>query len=281
MVALYSAENLTRDAAWEKKCVDNFSALKPSPRWELTIDIGLGSQAASSNPVVHPSIIPLSPTTAEKSLLKQLHPSREVSVDLSLNDKKPIVKLEPSPEQSLALLIGKYMPLERDGYTTDSLAGSLVSLHLYLLRHSSDRASTRSKIVEIILSKYQTYLRDTNMKEHDLIVSIASDWKRMLSSVNAGFSNPLPIEETCRSSFLGSTVSTAASSFLSDSAQFSASQFGLEDNHVRELVTSGADTANTCISSSLTDTVNSSNVRRIVSDQGPIKQDTDNDGERS
>ena len=115
--------------------MDNFSALKPSPRWELTIDIGLGSQAASSNyptsprlasvkrSVIHPSIIPLSPTTAETSLLQQLHPSRE-AVELSLNDKKPIVKLEPSPEQSLALLIGKYMPLERDGYTTDSLAGS-------------------------------------------------------------------------------------------------------------------------------------------------------------
>jgi len=204
-VALYSTQNLSRDKALERKYIEHFWKLKPEPKWKLTIDVGLKidrndaqempvERAPDSSPRMATAknqafVIPPSPTNINKTHLT-------IQPDLSVEDKKPVATLPPVQyscnEQSLALLIEKYMPLDRDYSATMTLnpttsrcgvAGNLMSLRLILLRHSSCRTNTESKMVDIIMGKYQSYLCTTR-REHDLILSITNDWKQlvMLSS---------------------------------------------------------------------------------------------------
>jgi len=216
VVSLYSTQNLARDVngkRWEKICMEFFWKLKPEPKWKLTIDVGLKSRSddvqemhVSQTPVSSPRMVPVknqsflipqSPTSTKSQHVPiQQTSALDVASNLSLGQKKlgvaPPVVPSCSDESSLALLVGKYLPhghLDRAFSESHLPASSLAnncnvadclrSLHLLLLRHSSRRTNAESKMVEIIMGTYQTYLR-ANKKEHDLILTIVNDWKGLL-----------------------------------------------------------------------------------------------------
>ena len=299
--------------------MEYFWRLRPEPKWKLTIDVGLKSgpsdaekMSASSNlPTSSPRmesintkkrtsfLIPPSPTSTPQFKPQQAPPpARNVSFDLSLNDKK--ISATP-PEESLAVLIGKYMPLERglSASQNDDFAGSLMTLRLLLLRHSKRRTADESKIAETIIGKYQSYLCDANKTERDIIVSIVNDWKRLVLS-----SSVMPAQMTmsyqprhrhnsCSSSYSSISIpsmaqpnsspvySPKANSFLPNvRTQISANQFSLS----LPLVTSGASTTMSDHFSSSMSTVQHEQVAeqinfvpRVVSEQGSIKTEADND----
>ena len=310
VVGLYSTQNISRDVKWEQKCMECFWRLRPEPKWKLTIDVGLKAgpsdadkMSASSNlPTSSPRmesikrtsfVIPPSPTSTPQFKPQQAPPpARNLSFDLSLNDKK--LSAIP-PEESLAVLIGKYMPLERglSSSQNDDFAGSLMTLRLLLLRHSKWCTADESKIAETIIGKYQSYLCDANKTEREIIVSIVNDWKRLVSSPAV-----MPAQMTmshqprhrlnsCSSSYSSISIpsmtqpnsspaySPKANSFLPNiGTQSSANQFSLS----LPLVTSGASTAmSDNFSSSMSAVpqeqaaVQTNYVPRVVSEQGPIK----------
>lgn len=225
MVAvLYSTENLLRDAVWEKKCIEFCSTLQPEPRWKLVIEVGLKNDTthgekkvqvdavnhAESNKaravsvatprdgsVAHVSpkisassgscVVPVSPLSAAKAASKSTVPVKEEELSYVWN------------EQSLALLLGKYMPLHcassalsLSSFATGNtdLASDLVSLRLLLLRHSSCRTPFEINLVNVIMKKYQTYIQARHT-EYEIINLIMNDWKYLLASkqISTGIRN--------------------------------------------------------------------------------------------
>ncbi|KAL7554462.1 hypothetical protein ACHAWF_019025 [Thalassiosira exigua] len=203
VVSLYSNQNLTRDPVLEKKCMERFWKLRPKPKWKLTIDVGLKAavEEAEENPPVEqdPASSPRIPYSSEQTYVIPPSPVPDTpQPSKPLPPSNPSATPTPAPylwnEQSLALLLGKYMPLDRNSTSTQpaanpaannrDVAGSLMSLRLLLLRQSSCRTNAESKLVDIIVGKYQSYMR-ANKREHDLILSIVNDWKRLATSAQA------------------------------------------------------------------------------------------------
>jgi hypothetical protein len=216
MVAvLYSTENVPRDVVWEKKCIEFCKTLQPEPRWKLVIEVGLKNDTtrgekkvqvdavnyAESNKsravsvatsrdgsVAHASpkisassgscVVPLSPLYAAKAAVRSTVPVKEEEPSYVWN------------EQSLALLLGKYMPLRCTSSTlspssfetgNSDLASDLVSLRLLLLRHSSCRTSFEISLVNVIMKKYQTYVQARHT-EYEIMNLIMNDWKYLQAS---------------------------------------------------------------------------------------------------
>lgn len=190
VVGLYSTKNLSRDMAWERKCMEQFQRLNPTPKWKLTIDVGIeqlanvempGLQALASLPRItsatsQAAIIPPSPATT-KSTLQPEKPSSTSNLKSDVPDDAPSTAPRCWNQKSLALLLGKYMPLDHDSSLDEQqVAKSLVSLRLFLLR--SRCSNVESKMIDIIMGKYQSYA-EANQKEHDLVLSLVNDWKRL------------------------------------------------------------------------------------------------------
>lgn len=164
--------------------MEQFQRLNPAPKWKLTIDVGIeqpasvempGLQALASSPRItsatsQAAIIPPSPATT-KSTLQPEKPSSTSNLKSDVPDDAPSTAPCCWNEKSLALLLGKYMPLDQQ-----QVAKSLVSLRLFLLR--SRRSNVESKMFDIIMGKYQSYA-EANQKEHDLVLSLVNDWKRL------------------------------------------------------------------------------------------------------
>eukprot|EP00580_Thalassiosira_gravida_P005223 CAMPEP_0201653970 /NCGR_PEP_ID=MMETSP0493-20130528/45257_1 /ASSEMBLY_ACC=CAM_ASM_000838 /TAXON_ID=420259 /ORGANISM="Thalassiosira gravida, Strain GMp14c1" /LENGTH=990 /DNA_ID=CAMNT_0048130519 /DNA_START=283 /DNA_END=3255 /DNA_ORIENTATION=- len=318
VVGLYSTQNLARDMMWEKTCMEYFWKLKPEPKWKLTIDVGykpvmdastdeLSSRAPSSPSKSSTSrnqaiIIPPSPKRSSSSAQLKLHQSSNPTPSLPTENRKPSAAPSTIPscwnEQSLALLLGKYMPIGQDSSNlanNQDVAGNLMSLRFLLLRRSSCRTNAESKTVETIMGKYHCYLR-ANKQEHDIILSIANDWKQltMLSphsnaaqssnyrsqsvSFNAGILGNSTMQSSSQNSFvpsartLGSQHETAISSM---------NKFG--DDFSLPLASFGSSLQNTTNVSSSMSRVDrpgqlykeQNNVPRVVSEQGPIEQGAD------
>jgi len=337
VVSLYSTQNLSRDVIWEKKCMEYIWKLKPEPKWKLTIDVGLKTSAGDSQDMPSSQARRSSPrSTSAKSQAFLIPPSPKSSQQLKPSptsnptptsnaphkEKKPSAAPPTAPylwnEQSLALLLGKYMPLDRDTSSNQhpgpvnnhDVAGNLMSLRLLLLRHSSCRSNAESKMVEIIMGKYHSYLR-ANKKEHDLILSIVNDWKplAMMSSTiqtqsKTSFYNPGPTAKrvnyggqstSCTSNFgirhNSSMPSPATNSFIPNAGTHHAShhepmipsmKFG--DNFSLPLVAFGNNSLQNManVASSMSELNRShhrqfeeqNNVPRVVSEQGPIEKGT-------
>lgn len=192
VVALYSTADVKRDIGWVQTCMEYFDKLKPQPRWKLTIESGLNDNhdtalaaqppaLTCNSPMVlaavnslMSSIIPLSPTSHVKS--SEMPP-------LQLNYTSADSTNEWN-EQSLALILGKYVPLHTDASSTnDDTAGSLTSLRLLLLRHQSVRSSHESNVVGIIMQKYRCYV-ETEQQEYDIVQLILNDWKSLAVSTS-------------------------------------------------------------------------------------------------
>ena len=228
VVGLYSTSSLTIDRRFEQKCIDFFRILKPEPRWKLTIDVGLRREVDQSR---EKDALRLASTYNSScnspSNPKKIAPNKACIVPPSptqngnsSNDNK----LHSWNEQSLALLLGKYMPLDLGSSSSplndhiannSNVAEHLMSLRLLLLRHSSCRTALESNIVENIMERYRGYVR-ANQKESDLILLLVNDWKSFTSSTSV-LSGPnvstqsyyrspssLPITST---SYLGSVTS--------------------------------------------------------------------------
>jgi len=202
IVMLYSTASLAVDAMFEKTCMDFFRKLRPEPRWKLTIDVGIQIDleksrereallvAQSYNPVCaspnsfipssqKASYIPPSPT-----------PSSVGSAEM-FNATSNISSLTWS-EQSLALLLGKYMPLgNRPGLTPNpsdngimenpDVAEHLISLRLLLLRHSSCRSELETNLAQVIMERFK-FLSPTIQKESDLVLQLVNEWKNLVNT---------------------------------------------------------------------------------------------------
>jgi hypothetical protein len=316
VVAMYSTQNLARDMTWEKKCMEYFWKLKPEPKWKLTIDVGLKtttdddardvppSGAPGSPPRVEPAasegafLIPPSPTSSKISKERPKPQPRAASTasNTPLKGNGPCASPPTAPYvwnvQSLALLLGKYMPLDRNPSSSSGgqdVASNLMSLRLLLLRHSSCLTNAESGKVERIMEKYRECIR-ANKQEHDLVLSVVNDWK-MLSTTSSssniggvrsnasaydrgsnfgGHAFPLP------SAFAPSAAGTQASECRA--AISSANKFG--DNFGLPLATFGNGLQNMAnvagamsgMNGSRRQSEDLSNVPRVVSEQGPIEE---------
>jgi len=256
VVAFYSTRNLSRDVLYEKKCIERLWKLKPEPKWKLTIDVGLKTttdeaqevpvpQAPVSSPRIGPTknqafLIPPSPTATKRS--RQVvkppaasRPTTKMHLQIKASSSAPPKVPYCWNEQSLALLLGKYMPLDREASSNQltlnpvgndhDVASNLMSLRLLLLCHSSCRTSDESKMVEVIMGKYQYYV-SVNKKEHHIILLIVNDWKQLAavsSSINeapakAPAYNLQPA--TKRVNFRGTNTGMANSSLVPSSNTF-------------------------------------------------------------
>ncbi len=216
MVAvLYSTENLSQDSVWEQKCIEFCKTLQPEPRWKLVIDVGLKNDPVREEKKVQ--VETTNYTDAEKPrAVSVATSSRDGSAaygspKLSASDESCVVPVSPLPaaraapknkeasyvwnEQSLALLIGKYMPLDSESSSSlslsnvamgnASLANDLVSLRLLLLRHSSCRNSFEISLVNVIMRKYQTYIQARH-SEYEIMNLVMNDWKYLVASKQLG-----------------------------------------------------------------------------------------------
>ena len=220
MVAvLYSTENLPRNVVWEKKCVEFCKTLQPEPRWKLVIDVGLKDPSEGRNTHVDTANY----AESEKARTVSVETSHgnsaaHVSPKLSASNDSSIVPVSPLPaakaaltsstmfanreepsyvwnEQSLALLLGKYMPLNSSSSTLTSLtnmamgnsnlASDLVSLRLLLLRHSSCRSPLEVSLVDAIMKKYQAYIQARHT-EYEIMNLVMNDWKYLIASQQTG-----------------------------------------------------------------------------------------------
>lgn len=332
VVALYSTQNLGRDMAWERKCMEYFWKLKPEPKWKLTIDVGLKttpddsndappSQAPNTSPSNAPEnsqafVIPPSPKASKPSEQLKLHQTlNPASIEPLKVSAAPAANTQCWTEQSLALLLGKYMPLDRQSpgarrsenvIGNQDVADSLMSLRLLLLRHSSCRTKVESRMVGIVMGKYHSYLR-SNKQEHDLILSVVNDWKRLTSlssTVNgappkSSFQNQGP--KAMRVNYGGQTPSflpnvgfLGSSPAPSPSLNPSVSNVSMQASPHRVAMSSTNQPGNNFgipLASYAQNMVNATgppsrqyleqnNVPRVVSEQGPIEQDTSQQWQR-
>eukprot|EP00970_Alexandrium_tamarense_P011395 scaffold2480_cov205-Alexandrium_tamarense.AAC.18 len=192
VVALYSTADVKRDIGWVQTCMEYFDKLKPQPRWKLTIESGLNDNHDTALAAQPPALTCNSPMVLAtvNSLMSSIIPLSPAShvkpsemPPLQLNDISADSTNEWN-EQSLALLLGKYVPLHTDASSTnDDTAGSLTSLRLLLLRHQSVRSSHESNVVGIILQKYRCYV-ETEQQEYDIVQLILNDWKSLAVSTS-------------------------------------------------------------------------------------------------
>lgn len=316
VVGLYSTQNLNRDVVWEKKCMEYLWKLKPEPKWKLTIDVGLKSPLSDTQgvPARHPPassprisssrpfVIP-PPPTASKNLLSPVLGSPALSAlsSTSSTDRKPSDLPLTAPhvwnEQSLALLIGKYMPINHNSAANQvaqpstnnqDFADNLMSLRLLLLRQPPYRTNAESKLVDTIMRKYRSY--GASNKEHDLIMSIVNDWKQMSSkpfrysqgpgpATKRVFNDTQPTHDRTNSLSMQSPL---PASFIASVAQNNPShQFTGGENYNRSVSAYNGDNGSqniAAIASSISEHILSQNdqfvdqnhVPRVVSEQGPI-----------
>ncbi len=218
MVAvLYSTENLSRDTVWEQKCIDFCKTLQPEPRWKLVIDVGLKNDPSREGKKVQVDTCNYAGSSEKPRAVSVATSSRDgsvahVSPKLSASNDTCVVPVSPLPaakaaavknneasyvwnEQSLALLLGKYMPLDSDSNSSlslsnmamgnASLASDLVSLRLLLLRHASCRNSFEISLVNVIMKKYQTYIQARH-SEYEIMNLVMNDWKYLVASKQLG-----------------------------------------------------------------------------------------------
>ena len=200
MVAvLYSTENMSRDAVWEKKCIEFCKTLRPEPQWKLVIEVGLKNDTTRGEKRVQVNTINYAETVKPRAV--SVATPRDDSVasaspNISASSRSCIVPVSPLPaaakavvneeepsyvwnEQSLALLLGKYMPLESASAT---LSLPSVSLRLLLLRHASCRTSFEISLVNTIMKKCQTYIQAAKHTEYEIMNLIMNDWKYLVAS---------------------------------------------------------------------------------------------------
>ena len=167
VVALYSTENLTRDASLEKRCMEHFWKLKPEPKWKLTIDVGLSKtalnegqevpayQAPPASPRVSSSALDVIPPSPTGSKSPHVPGNPPLATGLGLLSNVPAANKKSSgppshtfTEQSLALLLGKYMPLDRNASAPNpavqDVGADLMSIRLMMLRQPSCRTPSSS-----------------------------------------------------------------------------------------------------------------------------------------
>ncbi|KAL7497599.1 hypothetical protein ACHAWT_005902 [Skeletonema menzelii] len=221
MVAIfYSTENFPRNAVWEQKCIEFCKTLQPEPRWKLVIDVGLKNNTTREAKKVQVDTANYAETESEKPRAVSVATSSPrdesaayVSPKLSARDEASIVPASPIPaakaavknneppyvwnEQSLALLLGKYMPLSSDSLSQSfsntaignpNLASDLVTLRLLLLRHSSCRNSFEISLVNVIMKKYQTYIQ-AGHTEYEIMNLVMNDWKYLVAPNQIGNAN--------------------------------------------------------------------------------------------
>lgn len=262
MVAVvYSCSNIPNDAYWEKQCTDFFKTLQPEPRWKLVIDVGLKNPAEENVEVENVnyadsddkpravSVSGSSPKTSASTASLVVPESPIPAARIAVKSDVPI-KQEASyvwNEQSLALLIGKYMPLDPSSANLSlsnlalgnpTFASDLVSLRLLLLRHISCRTSFEISLVNVIMKKYQSYIQAKHT-EYEIMNFIMNDWKYLAASNHSG------------------TVTGGGSTPPAPANQTNVNNFNSAD------------------APSSTLGYNSSSVPRVVSESGPIKQDMD------
>eukprot|EP00581_Thalassiosira_minuscula_P028419 CAMPEP_0183759960 /NCGR_PEP_ID=MMETSP0739-20130205/7428_1 /TAXON_ID=385413 /ORGANISM="Thalassiosira miniscula, Strain CCMP1093" /LENGTH=903 /DNA_ID=CAMNT_0025997831 /DNA_START=469 /DNA_END=3180 /DNA_ORIENTATION=+ len=324
VVSLYSTQNLSRDLAWEKKCMEYFWKLKPEPKWKLTIDVGLKTSADDSQDVP-PSqapryspritstksqayVIPPSPTISKSTQQPKSSSSSTLNFPskVPLEDKNNMTPATPQcNQQSLALLLGKYMPLDRESSSNGipghqmnnhDVASNLMALRLLLLRHSSYRSDAESKMIEVIMGKYRNYLA-VGMKEHDVILSIVNEWKRLsvASSTANVTQSRTSVYDPKRVNYGGQTSNfgTPNYSVLSQSNSCGGIQTRqpppipsmntFEDNFSLPLAVFGSNSLQNMasVASSMAELNgphhqydDQNNVPRVVSEQGPIEQNS-------
>ena len=181
--------------------------LKPEPKWKLTIEVGMkaspddpeDSNGQSDNPSPRLTsvkseayVIPPSPTSSKYSRLLKLPSTSNENV---ASNTPAAVAPEQWNEQSLAVLIGKYMPLDRDSSPNTEnhdVASNLMALRLLLLRSPSSQSIQDSNLVSAIMDKYHNCLR-SGKKEHETIISVLSEWKRLTTQPTN--------RQTCTSNF--------------------------------------------------------------------------------
>jgi len=216
MVAvLYSTENFERDAVWEQKCIEFCKTLQPEPRWKLAIDVGLKNDNPRGERKVQVETVNYAESEKPRSVSVATS-SRDSSATFvspkleACSDESCVVPVSPLPaakaavknkepsyvwnEQSLALLLGKYMPLNSESSTlslsnlamgNSNLASDLVSLRLLLLRHASCRNSFEISLVNVIMKKYQTYIQARHT-EYEIMNLVLNDWKYLVASKHVG-----------------------------------------------------------------------------------------------
>ena len=159
VLVLYSTSDLPRDTDLESRCMDFFRQLRPVPKWRLCIDIACTEETEASNDLQLPGL-----AYAPRRSTACIVPSSPVydSVDRASHFVN---------EQSLALLLGK---IDFSGQG-DDVAGHSMALRLLLLRHPSCRSIAETNQVNVIMSKYRSYI-GAKRNESDIALLIANDW---------------------------------------------------------------------------------------------------------
>ena len=220
MVAVfYSTKNFTRDVIWEQKCIDFCKGLQPEPRWKLVIDVGLKNSPTREAKKVQVDTTNYADSESAKLRAVSVATSSPrdgsaayVSPKLSARNDASVIPASPIPaakaavknqeppyvwnEQSLALLLGKYMPLSSESSSqslslsntaigSTNLASDLVTLRLLLLRHSSCRNSFEISLVNVIMKKYQSYIQ-AGHTEYEIMNLVMNDWKYLVAPNQIG-----------------------------------------------------------------------------------------------
>ena len=303
VVALYSTENLARDASLEKRCMEHFWKLKPEPKWKLTIDVGLSKTALNEGQEVPAYEAPPASPRVSSSTLDVIPPSPTGSKSPHAPGKPPLATAmgllsnvpaankkssgPPLTEQSLALLIGKYMPLDRNASAPNpavhDIGADLMSMRLMLLRQPSCRTSEESKVANAIMTKYQNYA-GMNMTEPDLIAAILNDWKSLSSARSAqpsfGLLNRVISGGQANPSTANFGMSPMPNAVLSNAMapvpppqQTNPSVNPFDDNNVGLPLAAFGDDALQSIAN-VAAYSEQNNVPRVVSEQGPIQNRT-------
>jgi len=214
VVVFYSSQNMPRDeGGWAMKCIEFCKSLQPEPRWKIVIEVGLNSGGNLDKKKEQGVNI----DDAELDDESRAVSSPKISASSASSPIPAAIGIEEPPyawnEQSLALLIGKYLPLDPSSSTlplsnlemgNTQFSSDLVSLRLLLLRHSLCRTAFEINLVNVIMQKYHSYIQARH-SEYEIVNFIKNDWKYLVVSQqdSTGNGNAVSAKQTNESSTWG------------------------------------------------------------------------------
>ena len=167
VVILYSTMDVQRDVAFVKKMLVELHKYSPEPHWRLVVDVG--NTVDEFGKVEERSVACSS--SQEATTHGRGHSPSPMTIDVRDNVQSSVDEAE---EQEIVALLGESLPTEKG---SDTLASSMLSLRLLLLRGRGSRSERERDLLEIVKRSYRSYLKSSTKRTNkDVAHLLARDW---------------------------------------------------------------------------------------------------------